>query len=174
MKKLPLLTLPMLLLSAAPAQADEIFVGAFAHDVETPITRSGQENGLDLHLGWRGERIRALRMIGAPSPHVFGSLNTAGDTSFAGAGISWKIGRQVYARPGIGVAVHNGRDRSNVTPDRIDFGSRVLFVPEFALGVQVSDRMSIEASVVHLSHATLFSRQNPGSDNIGVRLNFRL
>lgn len=163
-----------LMLAAASANAGEIFVGAFAQDVETPITRSGQENGIGLQLGWRGDRIRALQAIGGPSPHVVASLNTGGGTSFASAGISWKIGRTYYLRPGIGMAIHNGRHRNNVTPDRIDFGSRILFVPEIAIGTRVSERASIEASWVHLSHAKLFSPQNPGSDNFGIRLNYRL
>ena len=49
-----------------------------------------------------------------------------------------------------------------------------LFEPEFGLGVQASDRLSVEASWVHLSHAQLFSRQNPGIDTIGLRLNLKL
>ena len=39
------------------------------------------------------------------------------------------------------------------------------------VGVQVNDRLSVEASWVHMSHAQLFGRQNPGIDNVGVRLN---
>jgi hypothetical protein len=49
----------------------------------------------------------------------------------------------------------------------------VLFEPEIGVGVEVTERMSVEASWVHMSHATLFSGQNPGIDNIGVRLNYR-
>ena len=163
--------LPLLAL-AAPAGASEIFGGAFVHDVNIGITKSGQENGADLHLGWRGGRIQALRAIGAPSPYVFGALNTAGDTSFAAAGLSWKIGREVYVRPGIGVAIHNGPRGRGTPPDRIDFGSRIIFEPEIALGAQLDERWSIEASWVHLSHATILSRQNPGMDSFGVRLNY--
>ena len=37
-----------------------------------------------------------------------------------------------------------------------------------------SDRISVEGSWVHMSHAQLFGRQNPGMDNIGVRLNLKL
>ena len=159
--------------AAAPAHADEIFGGVFAHDVKTGLTRSGFERGANLQLGWRGERIRALGAIGAPSPHAFVSLNSAGDTHFAAAGVSWKIGRTVYARPGIGLAVHNGPGRVVPGDRRIDFGSRILFEPELGIGVQVSERFSAEASIVHLSHAQLFGRQNPGLDTIGVRLNYR-
>ena len=59
-------------------------------------------------------------------------------------------------------------------PDRLAFGSRILFEPELAVGYAIASRTSIEASWVHMSHATLFSRQNPGIDNFGVRLNLKL
>jgi hypothetical protein len=39
----------------------------------------------------------------------------------------------------------------------------------------VTDKVSIEASWVHISHARLFnSRQNPGIDMMGLRLVFAL
>ena len=170
-----LLALPaFVLIAAAPASAQEVFGGAYVHDVETPFNLSGNvERGTDLQIGWRGERMRFLSAIGSPSPYVFGAVNTAGDTHYAAAGISWKIGGKVYVRPGIGLAVHSGPGRVVAGDERIDFGSRVLFEPEIGLGVQVTERMSVEASWVHMSHATLFSGQNPGIDNIGVRLNYR-
>jgi hypothetical protein len=161
------------LASAAPAQADEVFGGVFAHDVKTGLTKSGFERGVDFQLGWRGERLGGLSVIGAPSPHAFVSVNSAGETHFAAAGISWKIGRAVYARPGIGLAVHTGPGRAVAGDGRIDFGSRVLFAPELGLGVQVSEQVSVEASIVHLSHGQLFGGQNPGLDNLGLRLNYR-
>jgi hypothetical protein len=79
-------------------------------------------------------------------------------------------------RPGLGIAIHNG-SASNVndpTNHRIEFGSRVLFEPELGIGAQLNDRLSLEASWVHMSHAQLFGRQNPGIDNFGVRLNLKL
>lgn len=159
--------------TAPPAAAQEIFGGLYAHDVDTGLTRSGIEDGVDLELGWRGERLRFLRAVGSPSPHAFVSVNSAGDTHFAAAGIGWKIGRTVYLRPGIGLAVHSGPGRVVPGDDRIDFGSRILFAPEIGLGVRLGERMSVEASWVHLSHAQLFGPQNPGLDTIGVRLNYR-
>jgi hypothetical protein len=159
--------------SAGPAQASEIFGGVYAHDVDTPLTKSGIEKGVDFHLGWRGGRIEALRAIGAPSPHAFVSVNSAGNTNFAAAGVSWKIGRSVYLRPGIGIAIHDGPSFPRNPFRRIDFGSRVLFEPELGLGYQLSGQSSVEASWVHLSHAQLFGPQNPGNDNFGLCLNYR-
>lgn len=160
-----------LLAAATPASADEIFTGIYAHDVDTPFNLRGYGEGVDIQLGWRGERIRALRAIGAPSPHVFAAVNTAGDAHYAAAGISWKIGHQVYFRPGIGMAVHTAPSFER-NPAR-SLGSRILFEPEVALGVQATERVSVEASWVHMSHATLFDPHNPGMDNIGLRLNYR-
>ena len=156
---------------AAPAHAGELFAGLYAHDVDW-ITASGLEHGVDVELGWRGGRI--LGALGGPRPHAFVSLNSAGQTHFAAAGLSWRIGNPVYVRPGIGLAVHTGPGRDDPTGRRIWFGSRILFEPELGVGVQLNPRVSIEASWVHLSHAQLFSDQNPGLDTVGLRLNIAL
>jgi hypothetical protein len=170
--KVALFVAAALLGAASPANADELFGGIYVHDVDTPLTKSGIESGADVQLGWRGARIGRTPL----QPYVFGALNTSGNTSYAAAGLSAKLGGQVYVRPGLGIAIHTGSARkfSDPTDGKIDFGSRVLFEPELAIGAQVSRRLSIEASWVHMSHAQLFSRQNPGIDNFGVRLNFGL
>jgi hypothetical protein len=157
-------------LAAAPAQAGELFGGVYVHDIKSPLTRSNLEDGADLQLGWRGERIGRTPL----QPYVFGALNTAGETSYAAIGLSAKFGRRLYVRPGVGIAIHNGSAGNFQRTDKIAFGSRVLFEPELGLGAQVNDRVSIEASWVHMSHAQLFGRQNPGIDNVGLRLNLKL
>jgi lipid A 3-O-deacylase len=157
---------------SVPAQASELFGGLAAHGVDTPITKGSPERGLDAQLGWRGGPIGRSPL----QPYVFGSLNTAGGASYAAAGVSMKFGERFYVRPGLGIAVHNGSAKKfqDLTNNKIDFGSRILFEPELGIGVALSSRASIEASWVHMSHAQLFGRQNPGIDNIGVRLNFGL
>ena len=167
-----ILLLPLLMLAATPAQAGEIFGGLYVHDVDTPLTKSGIEGGADVQLGWRGGRIGRTPL----QPYAFGALNTAGETSYAAVGLSAKFGSQIYVRPGLGIAIHNGSAKKFQDPDndKIDFGSRILFEPEIGVGFRISERASIEASWVHMSHATLFSRQNPGIDNFGVRLNLKL
>jgi hypothetical protein len=162
-----------LALAAAPAGAQEIFGGVYAHDVDTGLTKSGFEEGVDFEIGWRGARIDALSFVGTASPHALVSVNSAGATHFAAAGVNWKIGNPVYIRPGIGLAVHTGPERVVPSDNRIDFGSRILFAPEIGLGLQVNEKVSVEASWVHLSHAKIFGPQNPGLDTIGVRLNYR-
>ena len=157
-------------IGSAPAQAGELFGGVYIHDIKSPLTQSNLEGGADFQLGWRSERVGSTPL----QPYVFGALNTAGETSYAAIGISAKFGRQIYVRPGVGVAIHNGSAGNFQRTDKIAFGSRVLFAPELGIGAQVNDRFSIEASWVHMSHAQLFGRQNPGIDNVGMRLNFKL
>lgn len=158
------------------ASAGEIFGGLYAHNVDTPLTLDGHtESGVDFQLGWRGKGIAPL--FGSElQPYVFGALNSAGNTSYAALGLSAKFGGQVYIRPGLGIAVHTGSAAKfeDPTNHKIEFGSRVLFEPELGIGVQVAPRISAEASWVHMSHAQVFGHQNPGIDNIGVRVNVAL
>ena len=163
---------------ASPAAAQEVFVGGYVHGVDTPFTYDTGERGADLEAGYRFAPIEALSFIGKPSPYLIASLNTRGNTSFAGAGLAWKIGKgPVYLRPGVGIVIHDGPSyRVNTAGDtRTDLGSRVLFEPEIAVGTRLTDRLAIEASWVHISHARLFDGgQNPGIDMIGVRLGYAL
>ncbi len=154
------------------AQASEIFGGVYVHDVDTPLSKSGIEGGADVQLGFRGGKIGRTPI----QPYAFVAVNTAGETNYAAAGISAKFGKRVYIRPGVGLAVHTGSAKNFEDPfnGKVDFGSRILFAPEVGIGFQATDRLSVEASWVHLSHAQLFGRQNPGMDNFGVRLNLGL
>ena len=158
-------------LATTPADATELFGGLYVHDVKTPLDLSGIEPGIDAQVGIRGGRIAGTPL----QPYAFGALNSAGETSYAAVGLSARFGNRLYVRPGLGLAIHNGSDGNYQRTDRVAFGSRILFEPELGIGTQVNDRLSIEASLVHMSHATLLNRrQNPGIDNLGVRLNLKL
>jgi hypothetical protein len=155
----------------AAAHAAEVFAGLHAHGVKTPFSlNSDREGGADLSLGVRGARIG-----GSPlQPYAFASVNLEGGTNFLAAGLSARLGDRVYVRPGVGLAVHDGSASKFELPDRLALGSRVLFAPELAVGAQLSERIGVEASWVHFSHAQLFGKQNPGIDNVGLRVNVRL
>lgn len=161
-------------LMPATASAQEVYGGVYAHAVDTPFTFDTGEGGADLQAGVRFAEIDALAGM---QPYVFGSVNLSGNTSFAGAGVSWKaeFGR-AYVRPGVGIVVHDAPSLrvDPVSGFRTDLGSRVLFEPELALGFDISEDWSVEASWVHISNARIFnSEQNPGIDTMGLRVNRR-
>ena len=160
------------LLIPTAANAAELFGGIHVHDVKTPLDKSGIEDGVDFSLGIRGGGLFGTRL----QPYLFGALNSAGQTNYAAAGISARLGlgKGWYVRPGLGLAIHDGSAGKFYRTDKIAFGSRVLFEPELGIGAQVSRRVSVEASWVHMSHAQLEGRENPGIDNLGFRLNLKL
>lgn len=160
------------LMAATTARADDIWIGVYQHDVTIAQTRF--ETGQDIKAGWIGDPIEGLRAIGSPSPHLLISKSLSGQTDYAAVGINWTLGSRFYARPGIGLAVNNGPRRAYRHGQRVDLGSPITFEPELALGWRINERFRIEASWVHLSHATLFSRQNRGMDSMGLRLLVRL
>jgi len=174
--KIPTFIMATTLVAPLPAAAQEVWGGVAAHGVDTPFTIDIGERGTDLQAGYRFAPVAGLSAIGSPEPYVVAVVNLDGETNLIAAGLSWKLGDRVYARPGIGIAVHDGPGLrvDPVTNRRTDLGSRVLFEPEIAFGFQASQRLSIEASWIHVSHAQLFGGQNPGLDIIGVRANWRL
>jgi len=158
--------------AATPAHADEIFGGLYIHDVDTAFTIAGVEDGMDVQLGWRGEPMTKLRL----QQYLHVAVNTAGGTHYAAFGFSRKFGDKLFVRPGVGIAVHTGstRDFQDESNDELELGSLILFAPELSIGTRINDRMTIEASWVHMSHGTLFGGQNPGMDNFGLRLSVQL
>ena len=125
---------------------------------------------------------------------MFGSINTQHTSNFVAAGFDWKIGLKgpLYFRPGIGLAYTDGKTelppanvpglsagdqaaRTYLYYHRIAFGSHVLFEPQLALGLNLNDRVSVEASYTHLSNGQIFHQgKNQGLDDAGVRLNWKL
>lgn len=172
-----LLAAPLALI-AVPASAQEVFGGVHLHEVDTPFTLRVDEGGVDLVAGARFGRIEALGFLGKPEPYVIASVNTAGDTSFAGAGLGWTLGQgPVFVRPAIGLVVHDGPGLriDPVTRQHLELGSRVLFEPEIAVGYRLTQRVSVEANWMHISQGRIFNRrQNPGIDMIGARVNVKL
>ena len=164
----------VLLTAAGPgtAHAGELFAGLHVHDVKTPLDESGLESGVDFSLGYRGGRMFGTIL----QPYVFGALNSAGNTNYAAAGVSARfgLGHGWYVRPGVGVAIHDGSAGKYFRTDKIAFGSRVLFEPEIGLGTRIGHGLSVEASWVHMSHAQLAGKENPGIDNLGLRVNLAL
>lgn len=157
---------------SSPSHAAEIFGGLYLHDINTPWTRAGPEGGINVQLGLRGRRIGRTPL----QPYGLLAINTSGDTHYGAIGMSAKFSDRLFIRPGIGIAIHTGSTAERFNPDNddIEFGSRFLFEPELGVGARLNERLSIEASWIHMSHAQLFSRQNSGVQNLGIRMTLKL
>lgn len=179
-------------LGAGAARAGEVFLGAYAHDVDDGISYGKFEDGAQIVGGVRTTALDELKFLGRPRVHLLAGVNTSGGTNYAAAGLAWRfhLSERVYVQPGIGLAIHDGRvnlpspDAPGLTPEerlkrlrdfqtKLDLGSRVLFEPEISLGWKATRRLSVEVSWIHLSHAKLAGDYNPGLGDVGVRLLYR-
>lgn len=181
-----------LMLSAATAQAGEVFGGLYGHGLGT---KQSQEGGVDGMVGYRTDKIDALWWLGNPSVHIMASANSNVPTDFIAAGFDWRFNvtadRKWYVRPGIGFAYNTGEAdvgnaytpglspaemnrRLHLAQTRIDFGTHYLFEPELALGYQISPKWTAELSYVHLSNGQITHHGvNQGLDDIGLRVAYR-
>lgn len=176
----------------------EIAAGILAHGIRRPF-RSAPPPGFDLNEGEEERGTADIQIVYRSAPLTKAlkprltarlQLNTAGRTNFASIGAEWRqhvLRGRVYGQAGIGLTIHDGY---RYTPDpfspglsmqeaarrydiylhRTAFGSRILFNPNLSLGARVNDRLAIEIAYEHFSHRGIFSGQNPGSDNVGIRL----
>lgn len=177
---------------AGPAAAGEVFAGAYAHDVDDGISYGGFEEGAQIVFGARTTALDELKFLGRPRVHLLAGINTSGGTNYAATGLSWRfhLNDRLYVQPGIGVAIHDGKvnlpspDEPGLTPEerlkrlhdyrtKLDLGSRVLFEPELSVGWKATERLSVELSWIHMSHAKLADDYNPGMADVGVRVLYR-
>jgi lipid A 3-O-deacylase len=161
-------------ISAAPAQSrwiDEGKVGLLAHDIN--LGEIHEEPGVDIN----GEVLFAspnfLKVIGAPRPHLGGSVNTAGATSNGYFGLTWKADLLdvVFGALGLGGAIHDGQINGEV-PNRKQLGSRILFHEYVELGHSLTPLVSLSIFVDHMSNANL-ARHNGGITDAGLRAGFK-
>ena len=111
-----------------------------------------------------------------PRPHLGGSINFRGDTSFAYAGLTWTVDitPRFFVEASFGGAVHNGNTESNpalIPPDRSALGCSPLFRESGSVGVRLSANWNLMATVEHLSNAGACS-ENRGLTNIGARVGY--
>ena len=170
--------------STYPAWADdvpisEIRVGVAAHD--TGLGGVSREEGVAINgvvffdnLPRINSAPNWLAFLLAPRPHVGGSINTSGDTSYGFVGATWdfNITDLWFVDISLGGAVHSGNINEG-DPMRQDLGCRVLFREELSVGFRITERVNISANIEHISNAGLCSI-NDGLTNAGGRLGIRL
>ncbi len=152
------------------------------------IYEGSEEDGtVDVQLLYR---TAPLRFALKPRLTAKAQINTAERTSFASLGAEWRqhvLKDRVYGQVGIGLTIHDGyrftpdpfesglaideaRRRYEIYRRRTSFGSQVLFNPNASIGIRIDRRWAAELTWEHFSHRQIFSEQNPGIDNVGLRL----
>lgn len=191
-RELAVLAVAGALFIAGRATAGEAFAGVYSHDIDDTLSQGHFETSPQVVFGVRTASLDELAAIGKPHVHLLAGVSTTGGTDYLAAGLSWrlKITERLYAQPGLGLAVHDGRinfpspdepglsaaerlKRLRDFQTKLDLGSRVLFEPELSIGYKATRRLSVEVSWIHLSHARLAGGQNPGLGDFGLRLLYR-
>ena len=179
-----------ILIAPAAASADEIRLGAVAHDIDgLDAGVSGKESGSAINVEYMWDRFDGPNWLLSPHPYIGGNIHLEGKTSFGGAGLNWRANftDSFYVDFGFGLVVHDGEKeipdaepglspeenarRIRENSENIEFGSRILFREQLALGVRTTPTWSGEVFYEHLSHGNILSDgANEGLDNVGVRV----
>ncbi|MEP3045608.1 MAG: acyloxyacyl hydrolase [Roseibium sp.] len=159
-------------LLAVDGPRHELRGGVMYHDA------MNRESGVDLNAEYLSRfaafqfTIPGVNMRTALRPHIGGSLNTAGDTSFVYGGYSLAIDltKRFFIEGSLGGMVHNGVD---VRPDnsRLSLGCNVMFREAASLGFRITDHWNVSAMVEHGSNGGRCEANN-GLTNAGVRLGY--
>ncbi len=163
----------LLVCGSAAAQdrwIDEGKLGVLDHDIA--IGDPHNEPGVDVN----GELLFAspgfLKAIGAPRPHLGGSVNSAGATSYGYFGLTWTGDfSDFFVAGALGGAIHDGEINRD-QPHRKELGSRILFHEYVELGYRVTAVVSISLFLDHMSNADL-ARHNGGLTNLGLRAGYK-
>jgi hypothetical protein len=109
-----------------------------------------------------------------PRPHVGGSLNFDGQTSFAYAGLTWSVDitPSLFVEGSLGGAFHDGDTKTRGLPRNVEsLGCTPLFREAGAVGVRLSANWSVIATLEHLTNAGACS-ENRGLTNVGARVGY--
>ena len=172
---------PLVFLGAADTAAADPGIGVYSivggvlsHDRGLFSNRT--EEGIDVNaeIQFRAFDADYWSVIGSPRPHIGASINTAGDTSLGYAGLtwSWDVTDDIFLDGAFSLVVHDGELESD-SPDRRDFGSRVLFRFGVEVGYRLAPRHALTVFADHASHGRLLdSDHNDGLETVGVRYHF--
>jgi lipid A 3-O-deacylase len=171
----------------ASAQIDSVRLGVMEHNIcVTDCKNADKEAGVNITGEVRFASPDGLAWAGSPHPYLIVSLNTAGNTSYAGGGLQWDwaLAPGWRLEPGFGYVLHDG-DINNPfasgTQAAVDYsarhvllGSRDLFRTSLGLTWDVSAEFALQAIYEHLSHGQILgSGRNQGLDELGVRAVWR-
>jgi lipid A 3-O-deacylase len=177
------------LMLAPQAQADvnEVHVGVMAHNIcVINCDNANKEDGPNVEFQVSFDSPSFLSWAWSPQPYLMASVNTAGNTSFAAAGLEWRwdFAEKWALEPGFGLAVHDAESDNpfpNGSPEAEAFsnehvllGSDVLFRTSLGLTYDMDGPWEAQLFYEHLSHGQILaSGRNQGLDEVGIRFGYQ-
>jgi lipid A 3-O-deacylase len=156
----------------------EFRIGGYAHNVGERFERGTFDiNGEILFnkpLTATDPWIDAL----LPRPHIGATVNLAGKTSTAYAGLTWtfNLTDKVFVEGSFGASLNNGLTgigrAQHVLEDRARVGCSLLFRESASIGYNITENMSIMGTFEHHSNANLCDA-NGGLTNLGLRFGYK-
>jgi len=150
----------------------EVRLGTFVHDAMSPEKGSADLAGEILFARpWSAPGSSWDFLL--PRPSIGATINFAGKTSQAFAGLTWTydITKSIFVEAEFGGSVNNGKTGAIVPPGHNAMGCKVSFRESASLGYRFSANWDITATVEHMSNAGLCS-QNRGLTNYGARIGY--
>lgn len=116
-----------------------------------------------------------LSRIGSPRPYIGADVafveNGATPVQVAYGGLNWQVhwSKRFYTSAGFGGSVNNSDLNTNPSPNHWGIGCNVMFHMGISAGVDVTERVSVEAYANHFSNANL-CYSNGGLESSGLRI----
>ncbi len=173
--------------AAAEAGVDEVHVGVMQHNVcVSNCKNANKEDGPNVEFQVSFDSPEFLSWAASPQPYIMASVNTAGETSFGGAGLEWRwnFADKWALEPGVGVVVHDGEVDNpfpNGSPEAAAFaeehvllGNEVLFRTSIGLTYDFEGPWEAQVFFEHLSHGQILANgRNQGLDEAGIRFGYQ-
>ena len=173
---------------AAQAQlVEEVRGGVLAHNIcVTDCKNADKEDGPNVSAEIVFASPGFLSWAGEPRPFIIASANTAGETSYGGAGLVWNFdfAEKWSFEPSLSYVIHDGTEnnpfRTGTEEARIFgeenllLGSDDLFRTSFAINRDLGENWGAQLIFEHLSHGQILGDgRNQGLDSLGVRAYYR-
>jgi lipid A 3-O-deacylase len=172
---------------AAEAGVSEAYIGVMQHNACVLDCKNADKEGepnIELELNFDSPGF--LDWAFSPKPMIMASINTQGDTSYAGFGLDWRfhITENWSIDPSFGYVIHNG-ENSNPFPDgspeaqefsdnHVLLGSDDLFRTGLGITYHLDSPWMIQGYYEHLSHGQILGEgRNQGLDEFGIRVGYR-
>ena len=147
-------------------------LGTFAHDPLSPEKGSADLNGEILFAKPLSAPGSAWDFL-LPRPSIGATLNFAGKTSQAYAGLTWTydITKSIFVEGSFGGSVNNGKTGTIVPPGHNAMGCNASFRESGSVGYRFTANWSLMGTIEHMSNAGLCT-QNRGLTNYGARIGY--